>query len=211
VVVSGSNKQEMSGRSAKRIKKSKNSNGHSLNQSEAAHEDSPPIRIKTEPNDPIKKDQDDTTTCAQLIPSSPTPSPTPTAFKTATLFHVNPFMKAGVRNVGLGPFIREQFVTLGFGQVGLEAMKLINSGDSRSEIRRAIVGHWERQHMDDGDRSKDAIQTAIWLTKCNIESYILMRHENGNCPHLPKMLQDEAGDYVGPVYVLGKVVKVLKP
>lgn len=127
------------------------------------------------------------------------------AFMTAPFFHVNSFMSAkNQTNKGFGPFIREQVATPGFHAVGQNVLDMAKAGEPHEAIRSAILARG-------GINGSEAGQVATWLREVKVGSYILLRHEYENCPWLPTRLKDDSGNYIGKVYVLGRVTQVVEP
>lgn len=126
-------------------------------------------------------------------------------FMSAPLFHLNPFVNSEARqNVAFGPFIREQVATPGFHPVGQGVVDLVDQGGSYLDVRNELK-------LRGGVGGSEAGQVALWLTQAKVGSYVVMRHEYKNCPFLPRRLKDDEGKYIGEVYVLGRVTKVVEP
>ena len=76
------------------------------------------------------------------------------------------------------------------------------AGMSQTELREAITaidGGW------------GAGQTALWLKKAAVGSFVILRHEYPKCRFCPDRLKNEDGQYIGPVYVIGIVTKKVVP
>jgi len=131
-------------------------------------------------------------------------------FMAAPLFHLNSFMNATTRrNKGFGPFIREQVATPGFYAVGQHVIGLLNQGGTYEEIRNELIHHGGPDEA--GVDPSEASQVTLWLTEVKVGSYILMRHEYKSCPWVPTRLKDDQGEYIGKVWVLGRVTAVVEP
>lgn len=146
--------------------------------------------------------------CSQSLVDLQLPTdPTEEGFLSAPLFHLNPFLTAGKKIRGFGPFILEGVATCGFDETNHPIVRdLVRNRAPKRQVRDAIVDYWISQGYADTS-SSSAGQVASWLVDANVGSYIIMRHEVKNCPYLPNRLKDEAGNYIGPVYVLGKIVE----
>lgn len=130
-------------------------------------------------------------------------------FMAAPLFHLNSFVSASKgHNIAFGPFIREQVATPGFAPVSPTIVGMVNQGSSYEDV-------WNELRLQGnagaGVGASEATQIALWLTQANVGSYVLMRQEYKDCPFLPQRLKNNEDKYIGPVYVLGCVTKVVEP
>ena len=54
-------------------------------------------------------------------------------------------------------------------------------------------------------------QVALWLTTCRPGAYLICRHVYEDDPLAPRPLRDQHGQYVGGVYVIGRVEEFPTP
>ena len=106
-------------------------------------------------------------------------------------------------NMGFGPFIREGIATPGFYPVSQQVAEM-NPTATYEEIRNEI------SRCPVYEKYGGAGQMARWLNDAKVGSFVIIRHEYNKCPFLPAKLTDAAGKYIGPVYVIGVVTKVVK-
>ncbi|KAL7427247.1 hypothetical protein ACHAXM_000762 [Skeletonema potamos] len=138
------------------------------------------------------------------------------AFKKKSIFHLNSFVDAKVKeNKGFGMFVEQGIATPCFEAVPEDIVPMI-ADMTQNELREAIVQRIVWGCRFDNSRSSAAGQVAMWLKRVEVGSFVVMRHEYGKCRYTPDWLRErneESGDmeYIGPVYIIGVVTRKIKP
>lgn len=137
------------------------------------------------------------------------------AFMNNLIFHLNSFVNAGDRkNMGFEDLIKGGFASACSSPIPEAVAPHINEM-AQNQLRLAILQQNEWTCNHDRNHEARASQVAMWLKRIDIGSFIVMRHEYGNCDYCPNWLKRRDGrgnvKYIGPVYVIGVVTKKIMP
>lgn len=124
------------------------------------------------------------------------------AFLSKRVFHLHPFRKKS-SNRYFGPFIAAGGVTVGDAAEYAMCSELMASGSEKDQ-KKAI------QHaISKVSAPKRVPWLRMWHEQVRVGDFIVLRHNahtKGCCPHTPsRLFDDETGQYIGAVYVLGVV------
>jgi len=134
------------------------------------------------------------------------------SFMTQPIFHLNAFLSSSKkRNEGFGLFIKLGVATPCYEIVLPKIIQQLGTL-TQSQVRQALIEDefWLDWEDDEKKRNGGASQIAMWLKEATTGSFVIMRHEYKNCPHTPARLKPD-GKYMGPIYVIGMVTKVVTP
>jgi hypothetical protein len=137
------------------------------------------------------------------------------AFMNNLIFHLNSFVNGDEKkNMGFEDLIKGGFASACSTQIPEAVAPHINEM-TQNQLRLAILQQNEWICNIDRNHEARASQVAMWLKRIDVGSFIVMRHEYGNCDYCPNWLKRRDGDgnveYIGPVYVIGVVTKKIMP
>lgn len=110
--------------------------------------------------------------------------------------------KAGL-NLCFGAFMREGMAgCMAFNSLTPEVESMTKSSASYDELYAELCLSAAKT---------DAQQVALWLSTAKVGSFVIMRHEYSKCLFMPDRLKDLDGKYIGQVYVIGVITKIIEP
>ena len=149
-----------------------------------------------------------------MPPSSAPPLKDDLLSLSTPFFHLNTFIRSQAvprENRAFGIFLKLGIATPGFGPLKGETLELVQqqwplTPDFHEPLRQMIAQDLKTGHRINADDnpSSEAKQVALWNTHCKPGAFVMCRHAYRENPFMPSALKHH-GNYVGDVYVLGRV------